>query len=221
MKITHRRSLATVLVIAVYVVAGLCLPVRSADEDPLAGLSERLEGMTPQDQIGLLNGYLDDGMTDARIHFFLGIAYFSVEQHDSALIQFTTAVELDDQYSKAYVNMGIVYDAKGDSRRARASYERALQINPEDVLAYCHLGYNYFSRRRPDKAIEYYHKALAIDPNSAQAHYNLGLAFANAKVFKEALLEWRKVIELDPDGELGKIAAENVELIQTYMELDK
>ena len=64
-----------------------------------------------------------------------------------------------------------------------------------------------------------YRKALKIDPNSAQARYNLGLAFANFKLFKEALVEWQKVVELDPEGELGKLAAENVELIKTYVEL--
>ena len=59
-----------------------------------------------------------------------------------------------------------------------------------------------------------------VNPNSAQARYNLGLAFAETRIFNEALIEWNKVIEIDPDGPLGKIAAENVELIKTYMELD-
>ena len=60
----------------------------------------------------------------------------------------------------------------------------------------------------------------SIDPECAQAHYNLGLAFADAKIFGEALLEWKKVVEIDGDGDLGRTAAENVELIQTYMELE-
>jgi tetratricopeptide (TPR) repeat protein len=117
--------------------------------------------------------------------------------------------------------MGIALDTKGQFSRARWAYQRALDINPEDVLAYCHLGFNYYSRGRHAEAMENYRKALEIDPNNAQAHYNLGLAFANNKIFKEALVEWQKVVELDPGGDLGKLAAENVELIKTSIDMDK
>ena len=88
------------------------------------------------------------------------------------------------------------------------------------MLAYCHLGYSHFERGEVDRAVRLYTRALEIDPNSAQARYNLGLAFADAKLFSEALVEWNRVVELDHDGELGKIAGENVKLIQTYLDMD-
>lgn len=195
------------------------VPSRAGSDDPLSGLSDEIKGLTPQQQISHLRELLDDGVEDARVYFFLGNAFYAVEQYDSAIAQYQTAVDLDKNYSKAVVNMGIALDTKGSRREARAAYERAIEINPEDVLAYCHLGFNYQSTGQTAKAIGYYDKALAIDPNSAQAHYNLGLAFASAKIFQEALVEWNKVIELDKDGDLGRVAAENVELIKTYMEL--
>lgn len=189
-------------------------------KDPLADLPDRLEKKSPDEQLALLRGLLADGADDARIHFFMGNAYFAAAKYDSAVAQYKLAVELKEDYSKAWVNMGIAYDTARNRRAARESYERAIELNPEDVLAYCHLGFNYFSSGDGEKAMELYQKALSIDPNSAQAHYNLGLAFAESKIFKEALVEWNRVIELDPDGDLGKLAAENVELIRDYMELD-
>jgi tetratricopeptide (TPR) repeat protein len=213
-------SLVTVAVCLTVYFAAWSAPPARATEDPLSGLLDRLDGMTPQEQIEHLQAFLEKGMTDARIHFFMGNAYYASEQLDSAIAQYQLAVKLDDEYAKAYVNMGIAYDTKGQLGAARNAYVRAVEINPEDVLAYCHLGFNYYSRGEHAKAIEHYHKALEIDPESAQAHYNLGLAFAEAKIFKEALLEWNKVIKLDPDGKLGEIAAENVKLIETYMKLE-
>jgi tetratricopeptide (TPR) repeat protein len=204
------------------VIAALCAvtpPAEAGEKDPLAGLPDRLEGMAPQERIAYLDSLLKEGTDDARIHFFKGNAYFAVEQNDSAVAEFTRAVEIDKNYAKAFVNLGIVYDHTRKPNDARMAYARALQINPEDVLAYCHMGYNYYVAGKHAQAMELYGKALEIDPNSAQAHYNLGLAFANAKIFKEALLEWQTVAELDPDGTLGKMAAENVELIREYMEL--
>jgi tetratricopeptide (TPR) repeat protein len=196
-------------------------PALAGDDDPLDGLKVRLDDMAPEAQIVYLDSLLAAGIEDARVHFFKGNAYFTVEQNDSAIAEFTRAVQIDNQYAKAYVNLGIVYDHTRRPAEARRAYVTALQINPDDVLAYCHLGYNYYITGDHAAAMKYYGKALAIDPNSAQAHYNLGLAFANAKMFKEALLEWQTAAELDPDGTLGKMAAENVELIRKYMELGK
>jgi tetratricopeptide (TPR) repeat protein len=194
---------------------------QAGEADPLAELPGRLERMAPLEQIAYLDSLLESGLEDARIHFFLGNSYFAAEQPDSAIAQYHRAVDLDEDYAKAFVNMGIVYDSRRKRQQARTAYSRAIQINPEDVLAYCHLGYNYYVSGEHDTAMDYYSHALDIDPNSAQAHYNMGLAFANAKIFKEALVEWRKVVELDPDGSLGKMASENVDLILEYMELGK
>jgi tetratricopeptide (TPR) repeat protein len=208
--------ISAVLIAALFVVTP---PADASEKDSLTGLPDRLEGMAPQEQIAYLDSLLKQGIEDARIHFFKGNAYFSVEQNDSAIAEYNRAVAMDEDYAKAFVNLGIVYDHTRKHNDARMAYARALLINPEDVLAYCHMGYNYYVAGKHAQAMEYYGKALEIDPNSAQAHYNLGLAFANAKIFKEALLEWQTVAELDPDGTLGKMAAENVELIRKYMEL--
>ena len=214
------RWALTALVLALWLAASaLFSPPRASEEDPLEGIADRLKAMTPPEQLTHLRSYLADGLDDARIHFFMGNAFYALEQYDSAITEYESAIEMDEDYSKAIVNMGIAYDTKGDHNNARQAYQRALELNPKDVLAYCHLGFSYQNRGDLAKAIKYYDKALAIDPNSAQAHYNLGLAFATAKIFNEALVEWNKVIELDKDGDLGRVASENVELIKTYMEL--
>ena len=206
------RAVAAALLIAAFLASTVAA-------DSLDNLKDRLDGMTPGEKIAYLDKLIEDGVDDARIHFFKGNAWFVSQQYDSAIVEFGRAVELDENYAKAWVNLGIVYDHTRKFPDARKAYARALQINPDDVLAHCHLGFNYYSAGKHDKAMWHYNKALEIDPGSAQAHYNLGLAFANAKIFKEALVEWRKVVELDPDGQLGDMAAENVELIKTYMEL--
>jgi tetratricopeptide (TPR) repeat protein len=194
-------------------------PVKATDKEKTSDLSNRMKEIPPKEQLAHLRTLLSGGEEEAEVHFFLGNAFYALEDLDSAITHYTRAVELDTAYSKAYVNMGIAFDTKGQQGKARWAYQKALEINPQDVLAYCHLGYNYFNRKNYTEAMENYRRALEIDPNSAQARYNLGLAFANFKLFKEALVEWQKVVELDPDGELGKLAAENVELIKTYIEL--
>jgi tetratricopeptide (TPR) repeat protein len=191
---------------------------RVAPGDDLIG---QIESMAPEAQLSYLRDLEEKGRHDAVLYFHMGNSYYGLEQLDSAIVYYGDAIAADSSFTKAWVNMGLAYDGQKQSEASRRAFEEALKVNPNDVLALCHLGFNYFTHGQADKAMTYYAKALSVDPNSAQAHYNLGLAFADAKLFGEALIEWQKVIEVDPDGELGKTAAENVQLIKTYMELDQ
>lgn len=182
-------------------------------------IADRVRDMAPIDRVTYLNEMLETGKVDPVIHFHLGNAWYALEHPDSAVAHFHRATKLDPAYARAWVNLGIVYDERAQFAAAQQAYRSAIEANPKDVLAYCHLGHSRFSQGDYAEAIELYVQALEIDPNSAQAHYNLGLAFAETRVFAEAIVEWTRVIELDPDGQLGKIATENLELIKTYMDL--
>lgn len=212
------RASAAALILAA-IGAGACAP--SHDSRGGADLSAIVDTMPPERQLSYLEDLEAGGRRDAALYFHIGNAYYALEQLDSAVVYYGHALEVDSTDSKTWVNMGLAYDSQHQIEAARRSFEEALKVNSKDVLAICHLGFTYFSRGQVEKAIGYYQQALAIDPDCAQAHYNLGLAFADSKVFPEALREWQKVVELDPDGELGKTAAENVELIKTYMDLDE
>jgi len=222
--------------VAAAVVLSLVLPLGCRDDEPAATkqaptLAQRLGAMSIQAQLDTLRTLERTRPDDATIAFHFGNAYyeasgsFPVEQkdravayYDSAVTAYQRAVAIDSTYSKAYVNMGLTYEAMGNRPEAHQALEKAIEVNPQDVLAYCHLGQYLQSFGNYGEAMKNYRRALAIDPNSAQAHYNLGLAFAEQKVFKEALVEWEKVTALDPNGELGKTAAENVRLLRQYEE---
>jgi superkiller protein 3 len=184
-------------------------------------VSGRIAKLSPDDQLLYLRGLEQGGRRDAVVYFHMGNSFYTLEQLDSAIVYYGRSIGADSSFAKAWVNMGLAYDAQGQIDASRRAFEEALAVNPKDVLALCHLGFSHFTRGHADVAMGYYLEALSIDPGSAQAHYNLGLAFADAKLFGEALTEWRKVVALDPDGELGKAAAENVGLIQTYLELEE
>ena len=209
------------VVLALAIGTSVALADEASREKVSQDLRKKTEKMTPEEQIEYLTELDRTGANHAVIDFFIGNAYFTLDNMERAAQYFFAATEGDSSYAKAWVNLGIAYDNQNQASAARSAYENAIKANPNDVLAYCHLGHNLFSNGKVSDAIKLYTRALEIDPNSAQAHYNLGLAFADARVFEEAILEWTKVSELDPDGPLGDIARENLELIRTYMELNK
>ena len=201
------------------------------ESKPAPTLAQELNAMSPEDQLDFLRKLDQERPNDAVVAFHFGNAYYSIGSaypaeendrafayYDSAVAAYTRAVEIDTTYSKAYVNMGIAYEAWAKKPDARRALRKAVEVNPDDVLAHCHLGQLEQSYGDYAEAVRLYRRALVLDPNSAQAHYNLGLAFAEQKVFREAMVEWEKVIALDPDGELGKTAAENVRIIRQYLE---
>jgi superkiller protein 3 len=178
-----------------------------------------LESLTGEERVSYLRGLKAKGEWGAAPSFYLGNAYLSLDNPDSAIVYYEEAVALDSTYAKAYVNLGIAYDRIKRFDRAKSSFEKAIEVNPQDVLAHCHLGHYYHVRGGLGRAVSYYQMALEIDPESAQAHYNLGLAFADSRLFSEAVREWERVVALSPDSEVGKTAAENVKLIKTYMDI--
>ncbi|MCI0451245.1 MAG: tetratricopeptide repeat protein [Candidatus Latescibacteria bacterium] len=208
-----------------------CGQGKTAGKSPAPTLAQQLSTMPAEDQLAFLKDLERQKPGDATVAFHLGNTYYSMGSalpadensqalayYDSAVTAYARAVEIDSAYSKAYVNMGLAYDAATKRADARRVLRKAIEVNPNDVLAYCHLGQIEQGYGDYAEAIRLYQKALVIDPNSAQAHYNLGLAFAEKKLFKEALVEWETVIALDPGGELGKTATENVRIIRQYLE---
>jgi tetratricopeptide (TPR) repeat protein len=200
-------------------------------DTPAPTLALRLNAMPPEERLTVLRDLEKKQPNDATVAFHFGNAYYSIGSayppedndrafayYDSAVAAYTRAVEIDSTYSKAYVNMGLAYEAWQKRPDARRVLQKAVEVNPGDVLAHCHLGQLEQSYGNYAEAVQLYRQALVLDPNSAQAHYNMGLAFAEQKVFQEALIEWQKVIALDPDGELGKTATENVRIIQQVLE---
>ncbi len=226
------RPAASIALGAVLLAVAAC-GRNASPREPVAApsLADRLEAMSPEAQLDTLQILTAAAPDNAELAFHTGNAWYTraltlpvergVESSaylDSAVVAYERATLLDPDYSRAYVNMGLAYDAGRKGPEARVAFRKAIEINPNDVLAYCHLGFLEYTAGKHSDAMKLYERALAIDPQSTQAHYNLGLAFAEARIFREALREWERVAELDPDGELGKTAADNARIIRQYLE---
>lgn len=225
-----RAALAAVCALAL---GGFACRERASTGEPSAvpSLADILQRMPARAQLDTLRALTRVHPDDARLAFHTGNAYYllggealpgrqeeALAYYDSATTAYRRATEIDPAYSRAFVNMGLAYDAGRKRGEARTAFQRAIAIDPDDVLAYCHLGYLEYTAGDRSEAMRLYQRALEVDPNSAQAHYNLGLAFAEAKVFREALIEWERVVVLDPDGDLGRTAGENVRIIRQYLD---
>jgi len=209
----HRRRFALGTVAFLFV---LRVGLAAADEAAEA-LRKQLEGKSPQERIDLLNGMVDDGNPTRDVYFQLGNAQFEAGNAQKAALAFEQAVAKDPTYFKAIMNLGLMYDEQQMFPKAIEAFEQAAQLDPKNPDVWSHMGNTYYAQGNHAKATELYQQALKLDPNAQHALYSLGVAFADAGIFREAVVYWGRVVKADPQSELGKNAAENVELVQKYL----
>jgi len=209
----HRRRFGLVTVAFLFILqAGLAAADEAAD-----AVRKQLEGKTPQEKVDLLNGIVDDGQPTKDVYFLLGNAHYELGNAQKAALAFEQAVAKDPTYFKAIMNLGLMYDEQQMFPKAIEAFEQAAQLDPKNPDVWSHMGNTYYAQSNHAKATELYGQALALDPNAQHALYSLGVAFADAGIFREAVVYWGRVVKSDPTSELGKNAAENLELVQKYL----
>lgn len=180
-------------------------------------LRAQLEGKNAQERIDLLNGIVDDGKPTRDVYFQLGNAYYESGNAPKAALAFEQAVAKDPTFFKAIMNLGLMYDEQQMFPKAIEAFEQAAQLEPNNPDVWSHMGNTYYAQNNHAKATELYSQALKLDPNAQHALYSFGVAFADAGIFREAVDYWGRVVKADPKSELGKNAAENLELVQKYL----
>jgi len=194
---------------------------QAAGDQAVAGtddaLRTALDGKTPQERIDYLNALVDGGQATKEIYFHLGNAKYEASDLQGAALAFEQAVAMDSTFFKAMVNLGLMYDSLQNYPKAIESFEEAARLEPKNPDVWSHMGNTYYAQSNYPKAMELYKKALQFDPKAAHALYSMGVAFADAGIFREAVSYWKRVAEIDPQGDLGKNASENIELLQKYL----
>ena len=95
-----------------------------------------------------------------------------------------------------HLNLGVVYERRGELAAARKEYDVASQHLP---IAYVYMGNVYFMEGNMVKAEESYRRALEKDPLNADAHNNLAwLYFRAGKNLDEAYRLVLRALELNP-----------------------
>jgi tetratricopeptide (TPR) repeat protein len=184
------------------------------DEDPLHA---QLENKSPQERIDYLQGVVDAGNATKETYFQLGNAQYEAGNAAKAADAFQQAVAADSTYFKAVINLGLMLDDQQLYPRAIETFEQAGRLQPNNPDVWSHMGNTYYAQKDFPKAMELYQKALKLDPKATHALYSMGVAFADAGMFREAVKYWDQVAVLDAQGELGKNAKENLELVKKYL----
>ena len=141
---------------------------------------------------------------DARIHFYLGIAYQGKGLGDKAISAFKRAIDLKPDYSEAHNFLGILYSNTGQWDMAIAAFNKALVniVYDTPAAALYNMGWAYYQKGDYATAMNKYHEALNREPNTVLMPIiskNMGLASLALGQVNEAMRHFKKAIAVVPN----------------------
>ncbi|MCK5323949.1 MAG: tetratricopeptide repeat protein, partial [Desulfobulbaceae bacterium] len=149
-----------------------------------------------------------------------GAAWFRKENYDKAIADYTSAIEKNPGFDKAYFNRGFAWATKAVFDKAVSDYKKAVELNPAYKDAYNQLA--WLLAVCPDKKIRDGSEAVKISGRLVKLDRTpdfldtLAAAYAEAGKFKEAVSAQKEAIALiEKQGDYPDLA-EYVKRLKAY-----
>lgn len=159
------------------------------------------------------------GYDEADIKFNLGLVYLDLEDYDNALENLKAAVKFRENYTKAYHNIGFIYD-KLDQREEAYNYLNKA-ISTADSAAstldttYVALGVLYKKDANIDSAKAQFEKAIEFNEENKDAYNELGIIYREQKEFAAAIRHFRRATQIE-----NKFADAFINLGLVYIDME-
>jgi tetratricopeptide (TPR) repeat protein len=155
---------------------------------------ERHTKITQLEQI-LENGFNDTQKAEilrqiGRLWSAEGWCVDNLEAHQSALMNFEKAIDLQPDFFEAWYFHGFSLNRLGRYEEAIASFGEALQREPNDFQIWNEHGFALKNPGRDEEAIASYDKALQHKPNDSYAWHCRGIALATLGRYEEAVISY-------------------------------
>jgi tetratricopeptide (TPR) repeat protein len=137
---------------------------------------------------------------DPYAFFNRGFAHFGRREYELALIDYSTALDLDPTMGQAYLNRCLTRTIQGmELVKALADCDQALKLLPLSIPARETRGFIYLKLGDPAIAATEYEAALQMDANRPLALYGLGLARIRMSRKDEGAAKQAAAVALSPD----------------------
>ena len=148
------------------------------------------------------------------IHFFLGTCHLALEEPQTALRFFESALALapkEQDIPSIYSYMGVCLKDLGQYREAIAAVHKAEALDCERTDVYNLMGYCYYKLKEHEKAIDCFRRVLELNPASAIDYANIGSNYREMGDRDRAIRYYRLALELDPTIDFAR---ENLEKLE-------
>ncbi|MBU1169864.1 MAG: tetratricopeptide repeat protein [Proteobacteria bacterium] len=150
--------------------------------------------------IALLEQALVDRPENIEFILYLGSFYEEEEMYQKALDMYLKGLSIDQNSTKLYFRLGVVYDKKGDRISCIEEMKKVLKIDPDDANALNYLGYTYADLgMNLEEAEELITKALSFKPDDGYITDSLGWVYYQKGNYEKAVATLEKAVGMIPD----------------------
>jgi Tfp pilus assembly protein PilF len=133
--------------------------------------------------------------------FDRGMNYYDQEDYETAIMEFTEAINRYNAYADAYLYRGRAHHNKEDYDKAIADYSQAIRLDPNNSDGYFLRGnIYYFEKEDYDKAIVDYSQVIRLEPNNApNSYFRRAYSYGQKRDYDKAIADYSQAIRLDPN----------------------
>jgi predicted Zn-dependent protease len=156
--------------------------------------------------IRVLQEQLATTADDARLHYYLGLAYAGAGMRDGAVNQLRETVALAPREASYHQALGEAYRETGDVGRAREELEAAVRLDPASTRYEASLASLLLDLGQTEAALARLRHAVETHSREADVRLLLAEALGQAGDREGMLHEYREVVRLAAGRPLGEIA---------------
>jgi tetratricopeptide (TPR) repeat protein len=132
-------------------------------------------------------------------------------EYESAIQDFTRALEIDPKIAVGYMNRGYVYNDLRLATNAERDFRKALELNPKYGEAHLGLAYALLQLRRSTAALKEAELASRLLPDSESLHLVKAEAYRQRVMLTLAENEYRQALKLNPKASSTYLALADVQ----------
>ena len=128
-----------------------------------------------------------------------GYAFLQKDLYAEAIRDFTSAIDIDPEYTFAYINRGISFKEKKDYDKAIQDFSKAIDINPNLHSAFYNRADAWRKKLDFDRAIADYSEAIRLCPEDETFHFFRGGAWHSLEEYDRAIDDFTNAIKIKPN----------------------
>jgi len=142
--------------------------------------------LNPEKNFRILKQLVQEYPREKFVHYYLG-NYHTGINHDKAIEEYNTALELDPNFELAWYMLAFVSLYTKDYERAIELFKRYASASPGDANPLDSMGFTYFHMGKLDEAIAKYKESLEIKPDFVDSIFGIQYIYAFRQEYSEAM----------------------------------
>jgi tetratricopeptide (TPR) repeat protein len=138
---------------------------------------------------------------NSKQYFKAGEEFLKNNKFEDALDQYSKALQIEPDLTKAYTQRAFVYSQLSKFKEAAEDYDRASVFIPKDEFNYYDAAAMYYTIGDNQSSFERLNKALVIKPNFLEAIQLKVLVLVNLKKYDEALANAKMALKYKETAE--------------------